>query len=208
MLAFIKGNLISKNNETAQIVVLAQNVGYEVILPRTTLETVHMGQDIELWLHTHVREDILALYGFLTDSERLFFRILIGVSGLGPKTGLALVGMHGVTALARMILEKNIVAIKGTPGVGQKLAEKIVLELSNKMEKLSFITDPNPRARTETPPQGAMLRDDLQSALQNLGYPPLKVKGALEGLFATDVSTLSFEDALKRTLKEMYRRDT
>lgn len=188
--------------------ILADRLGYEVSTPRDVIEVLTVGEETSLWLHTHVREDILCFYGFRTDADRQFFRVLLGVSGLGPKTAMALLSEHGVNRMVQHIAEKNFIAIAEAPGVGKKLAERLVLELSGKIEKLAFLRDleKTPAGRRAAGASG--LRNDLNSAMLNLGYPPNTVKNALDSLFSEgDLEGVNFEDALKRTLKEMYRRD-
>ncbi len=206
VLGFIKGKVIARTEEGNQCVVLAHRLGYEVTVPQSLGEGISIGENREFWLHTHVREDVLALYGFSTDAERQFFRVLLGVSGLGPKTALALIGQHGVARLVQLILEKKPLDISKAPGVGKKLAERIILELSGKVEKLSFLAHlKQPLARANALASGNKLRDDLSSALLNLGYPQHSVKGVLDALFTgVDFSEMEFETALKRTLKEIH----
>lgn len=207
MLGYIRGKVIAKNEDAASCVVLAHRLGYEITLPRAIVETISVGDSVSFWLHTHVREDILALFGFRSNADRQFFRVLLGVSGLGPKTALALISEHGVGKLVQLILEKNFIEISEAAGVGKKLAERLVLELSGKIEKLAFLKDLE-KPSVERKSTSSTLRNDLNSAMLNLGYPPNTVKSALDGLFAEgNIDGINFEDALKRTLKEMYRRD-
>lgn len=207
MLGFIRGKIISKNEESNQCIVLAHRLGYEVTVPKTLLGELGIGNEVALWLHTHVREDIFSLFGFASDAERQFFRVLLGVSGLGPKTALALIGGHGVSRLVQFILEKNFVALSEAPGVGKKLAERLVLELSGKIEKLAFLRELKALQQPSSIVPPSKLREDLISAMLNLGYGSSLVRNTLDSLFTEpDMATIDFESALKRTLKEMYRK--
>src|SRR5690606_988464 len=122
VLGYLSGTLLSKNSETAQATVLADRVGYEVTLVRPLFDRLSLQQPVALWLHTHVREDALVLFGFESEKERGFFRMLIGVQGLGPKHALSLLAEHGAAGLARHIAGGNSAAIAQASGVGKKLA--------------------------------------------------------------------------------------
>ncbi|NBY20989.1 Holliday junction branch migration protein RuvA [bacterium] len=139
MLGFIEGKIISKSIETSQAVVLCAGVGYEITLSKQTLEMTHVNSNVSFWIHTHVREDALILFGFFSEAEKQLFRILIGVSGLGPKTALSLLSEHGPEKLIQLIVHKRISEIAEAPGVGKKLAERLSLELSTKLGKLAWI---------------------------------------------------------------------
>src|SRR4051812_29844725 len=103
MLGFVEGKVISKNIETSQCIVLCHGTGYELSLSKKTLDIVTVGETRSFWLHTHVREDLLVLFGFDTETEKLFFRVLLSVSGLGPKTALSLLSEHGAAKLSQLI---------------------------------------------------------------------------------------------------------
>jgi holliday junction DNA helicase RuvA len=207
MLGYVQGNILSIHHETQECVVQAGEVGYEIHASKRTLDQLTVGQFVTFWIHTHVREDIFVLYGFLTDMEKHFFRVLVAVQGLGPKTALALLGEHGVERLANYILNKNYSEITSAPGVGKKLAERLVLELSSKIEKLTWLSHVQ-RTSTETKISAAspqrQLRDDLASALTHLGYVPNQIKTTLDKLFETRESPAEgFEALLRVALQDM-----
>jgi len=207
MLGFIQGKLISRNLETLSCVVLAQSVGYEVIVPRRGLEKLNLGSEVSLWLHTHVREDILSLYGFESENDKLFFRLLLSVSGLGPKTALSLLSEFGTEALVELVLGKRIGEISKAPGVGKKTAERLVIELVSKIEKLSWAKESTPLASPTASKLNIGLmktREDLFSALTHLGYLPHQIKMALDKVLATPEK--SVEGLLKLALKELSNR--
>lgn len=207
MLGFIRGQIVSKNEESSQCVVVAGQVGYEITVSRAELGAASLGSEVSFWLHTHVREDILALFGFSSDLEKQFFRILLMVSGLGPKTAMALLAEHGVHRLVRLVIEKNYPEIAKAPGVGKRLAERVVLELSGKLEKLAFFKNVDSKALAGGTLRDKPLREDLYSALVNLGYPAHTVRATLDLAFEQAEFT-DFEVALRSMLKEMYRRET
>lgn len=207
MLGFIQGKLISRNSESLHCVVLAQGLGYEILVPKRTLERLSLAADLSLWLHTHVREDVLALYGFESENEKLFFRLLLSVSGLGPKTALSLLSEFGADTLVELILGKRIGEISKAPGVGKKTAERLVMELSGKIEKLSWAKDNITSIAQSSPKLNSGLmqaREDLFSALTHLGYQPHLIKGAIDKVMVSEEK--SFEGLLKLALKELSNR--
>ncbi len=210
MLGFIEGKVISKSLETSQAVVLCSGVGYEVSLSKQTLEIIHLNSNVSFWLHTHVREDIFILFGFQSEAEKQLFRILIGVSGLGPKTALSLLSEHGPEKLIQFIIHKKISEIAEAPGVGKKLAERLSLELSTKLGKLAWI---QAMPQTEMAESSVALskedeiREDLTSALANLGYSVGQIKNTLDRMFLRENNnSLGFEVLLRMALKEISGR--
>ena len=207
MLGFIQGKLISRNLESLSCVVLAQNLGYEVIVPRRSLEKLQLASEVSLWLHTHVREDILSLYGFNSENDKLFFRLLLSVSGLGPKTALSLLSEFGTETLVELVLGKRIGEISKAPGVGKKTAERLVMELVSKIEKLSWAKETTHLASPASSKMSSGLmqtREDLFSALSHLGYQPHQIKTTLDKVLATEEK--SVEGLLKLALKELSNR--
>lgn len=207
MLGFLHGRVLSKNPDTHQCILRAGDVGYEISLSHRTFDLLLHEQEASLWLHTHVREDQLTLFGFSSETEKNFFRILLSVSGLGPKTALSLLSEHGANHLTRLIIDKNISEIATASGVGKKLAERLVLELASKLEKLAWVEQlevksSNVRA-TKLPAHKAM-REDLLSALTNLGYQPNQIRNTLDKLFDTEkTKEMDFENFLRLALKDM-----
>jgi len=209
MLGFVQGKIISLNPESQQCVLLMQRLGFELTLPKRLFETLAVNQKVALWIHTHVREDAITLFGFGTELEKQFFKQLIGVSGLGPRTALSLLGEHGAGRLIQLIIDKQTEAISEAPGVGKKLAQRLVLELAGKMDKWMFheavVASPL-RKVSDLPAPQRQLRDDLQSALLHLGFVPTQVKNTLEKLLeGTDLEEQGFEICLKAALKEMSK---
>ena len=210
MLGFLEGKVISKRTETSQVVVLCSSVGYEITLSKQTLEATFLNSNVSFWLHTHVREDIFILFGFASESEKHLFKILIGVSGLGPKTALSLLSEHGPDKLIQLIIHKKISEIAEASGVGKKLAERLSLELSTKLSKLAWIQSMPQIETTKTSIEFSKeetSRKDLSSALTNLGYQPNQIKNIIDKLFLRDNnSELSFESLLRLALKEISGR--
>ncbi len=210
MLGYLSGKLISKNLESGQCIVLAHRLGYEVIVPLRTLTMTELHTRVAFWIHTHVREDAFLLYGFETESEKNLFRVLIGVSGLGPKTALSLLNEYRADKLCQLIISKDSDGLSEASGVGKKLAQRLVLELATKLEKMQWIAELSKNARRTDAPLAEPtrhIRDDLTSALLHLGYLPQQIKQVLDRMFADPRSEeKGFENILKDTLKELSGR--
>jgi holliday junction DNA helicase RuvA len=169
MIAHLTGVLREK---TMEIIVLDVNgVGYEVFVPLTTLSQLPVeGERISLFIHTVVREDAITLFGFGTARERAAFRLLISVSGVGPKLGMAILSI-AADDLVRAISAGDLTRLTSIPGIGRKTAERLVLELKDKIGKTFTV----PASSAEAPGEG---EDDLVSALVNLGYKEPAAKAA------------------------------
>lgn len=207
MLGYLNGRVLVKNQDTNQCILLAGDVGYEITLSKKTFEMLFVDQVTSLWLHTHVREDQFTLFGFSSETEKNFFRILLSVSGLGPKTALSLLSEHGAEHLSGLIIHKNISEISSAPGVGKKLAERLVLELASKLEKLTWVNQLEIKSlgiKNAKVPEHRALREDLLSALINLGYQPAQIRSTLDRLFMEkEDKKLDFENYLRLALKDM-----
>jgi holliday junction DNA helicase RuvA len=153
------------------------------------------GGDIALRVHTHVREDTIALYGFSTALELQLFERLIAVSGIGPKLALAVLSGIEPDDLIHAIQRSDVARLTAIPGVGKKTAERIVLELKDRLTAFGQPVEPAP---------GSSLRDDLVSALLNLGYHRPALEKAVDAALNEDANA-AFEVALRRTLKRLSR---
>jgi Holliday junction DNA helicase RuvA len=179
-----------------RLVVDVSGVGYDVHVPLSTFYVAaDVGGEMALRIHTHVREDQLALYGFATDLELTMFERLIAVSGIGPKLALAVLSGIEPRDLAGAIQRNDLARLTAIPGVGKKTAERICVELRDRLPK-------SIEAASATP--AASLRDDLISALVNLGYHRQAVDRSLDRLLA-DKSDQKFEDVVRLALKELSR---
>ena len=200
MIAFLRGTILDKQPNL--IIVDVQGVGYEVHVPLSTYyELGDDGVEVALKIYTHVRDDALQLYGFLTSLEQQLFERLIGISGIGPKLAVAILSGIEPRDLVTAVQRADVARLTGVPGIGRKTAERIVLELKDRLTHLA-VPDVD---RVATVAAGDRLRDDLLSALQNLGYHrPLAEKAVESALAAT--STPTFEQALKAALRELMRQ--
>ncbi len=214
MIGYLKGKVIAKSVENSSLVLLVGNTGYEITATKPFWEMTPEGSETEIWIHTHVREDILQLFGFATEIDKKVFRILLSASGVGPKVGMALVGELGVKNVIGAIARKQSDELAEAPGVGKKLAQKIVLELGSKIEKLEWletVTTLNAAVRVAPPTAASSedrLREELSSALQNLSFPPASVRVAVDRVFTQERGPTNFELAFKQCLQELSGRVT
>ena len=200
MIAHLRGRLLDK--QPHRIVVEAGGVGYDVAVPLSTFyELGEIGSEAALRIHTHVREDALSLFGFITRLEQALFERLISVSGIGPKVALSVLSGIEPPDLIRAIERSDLARLTAIPGVGKKTAERIVLELKDRLPKH---LPPAPGAPADVDHGTPTLRDDLVSALINLGYHrPLAEKAVESAVKASPDG--GFERTLKQALREFAR---
>jgi holliday junction DNA helicase RuvA len=197
VIAFLRGRIFEKHPN--RIVVDVEGVGYDVSVPLSTFYGLgETGSAIALRIHTHVREDALALYGFATRLEQDLFERLIGVSGIGPKLALAVLSGIEPPDLMRAIERGDIARLTAIPGVGKKTAERIVLELRDRLPAAA-VTEPAGESGS-----GLALRDDLLSALINLGYHRPLAERAVETVVKRSTAG-DFEQHLKQALRELAK---
>lgn len=200
MIAFLRGRVLDKHPN--RLIVDVQGVGYEVHVPLSTYYDVgDEGADVSLRVHTHVREDALHLYGFLTALEQQLFERLIGISGIGPKLAISVLSGIDPHELVGAVTRGDVARLTAIPGIGKKTAERIVLELRDRLPPLA-----GARASEALAPASAAnrLRDDLVSALVNLGYHRPQAEKTVESTLRSG-GELGFEQALKRVLKDLMR---
>jgi len=196
MIARLTGTLLEKN--PGLLVLDVSGVGYEVTIPLGTFRVVgEPGARVELHVHTHVREDTLALYGFATRLEKELFVRLLAVNGVGPKTAVALLSGLGAEPLVEAVRRRDIRRLSGAPGIGRKTAERIALDLADRLESLAA-----PDRRDAAP--GGM-KEDLVSALVNLGYNARAASEAATGALDGAPAEPPFEDLLRRALRTLSR---
>ena len=199
MIGFLRGRIADK--QPNRLIIDVQGVGYEVHVPLSTFyDAGEEGADIALRIYTHVREDALQLYGFLTDLERQLFERLIGISGIGPKLAIAVLSGMDPRDLLLSVQRGDVARLTSIPGVGKKTSERIVLELKDRLAQL-----PAAVATETVSANGAdRVRTDLLSALQNLGYHRPQAEKAIDATLQT-MSDPTFEQALKAALRELMR---
>lgn len=196
MIGALRGRLLEK--QPARLIVDVHGVGYDVQVPLSTYGSIgDVGSDIALRVHTHVREEQIALFGFLTALEQQIFERLISVSGIGPKVALAV--LSGITPgdLVASVQGNEPARLTTIPGIGRKTAERIVLELRDRLPAAL------PAAATPAGPGGAV-RADLLSALVNLGYQRPLVEKAVGDVLKAQPDA-AFDDALRQALGRLAR---
>jgi Holliday junction DNA helicase RuvA len=199
MIAFLRGRVLEKHPN--RVVIDVGGVGYDVAVPLSTFYTAgDPGAEIALRVHTHVREDQLALFGFATGLELAAFERLIAVSGIGPRLALSVLSGIEARDLIGAIQRGDVARLTRIPGVGKKTAERIVVELRDRLPKALEAAD----MVVSVAPQDA-LRDDLISALTNLGYHRQAVDKVLDKVLNPTESAPAFEVALRSALKELSR---
>lgn len=199
MIAHLRGRLLEKHPN--RVILEVQGVGYEAHVPLSTFyEMAEPGSEVSLRIHTHVREDALLLYGFATLLELQIFERLISVSGIGPKLALAVLSGIEPNELVAAVRQANISRLTGIPGIGKKTAERIVLELRDKMAALL----PAETATLPAAAAGETLHTDVLSALMNLGYHRPLAERAVEAALKRG-SDASFERTLKQALRELAK---
>jgi holliday junction DNA helicase RuvA len=198
MIALLKGVLLEK--QPNRLIVDVRGVGYDVQVPLSTFyQMPEPGHEVLLRIHTHVREDALALFGFVTTLEQQIFERLIAISGIGPRLALAVLSGIDPRDLVRAVQAGDAARLTTIPGIGRKTAERIVLELKDRLAKLAM-----PAAEAAGVAGEGDLHGDLLSALLNLGYHRPLAERAVDAALKAGGDG-SFESRLKLALKELAR---
>jgi holliday junction DNA helicase RuvA len=197
MIASLTGVLKSKN--PTEILIDVNGVGYSVTIPLSTFEKLgDVESNVTLLTHLHIREDAMQLFGFATPDERFFFKLLITVNGIGPKIAQGILSGITVTDLKQHIAHENIPALTAIPGVGRKTAERLIIELRDKIGKV----DLSSTGTFGTQGDEGDLRQEALLALTSLGYNrPIAEKALRQVLAETKGETLSLQDLIKRALR-------
>lgn len=202
MIASLTGILRDKDPHRPQrLVIDVHGVGYEVWAPLHTVYALgDAGSTVSIRVHTHVREEVLQLFGFATALEQLLFERLIGVSGVGPKLALSVLSGLEPPDLVRAIRSSDLARLTAIPGVGRKTAERLVVELK---DRLAQAEGGSPVAVDVSGSAG--LRDDVLSALTNLGYQRASAEKAADRVLGRTGTDAAFEQVLRDVLKELAR---
>ncbi|MDY5775657.1 MAG: Holliday junction branch migration protein RuvA [Lachnospiraceae bacterium] len=201
MYSYIKGTLVEASAEG--IVVDNQGIGYGILVPGQVLEYLpSIGEEVKIYTYHYVREDMIALYGFLTREDVNIFKMLIGVSGIGPKGALAILSVMSTDDLRFAILGEDAKAIARAPGIGAKTAQRLIIELKDKIsledafeQKLA-----NQGKKAEKNPATGV-KNEVILALTSLGYSQSEALQVLSGIEIKEDSAV--EDVLKEALKQM-----
>ena len=195
MIGSVRGTVLERS-ASGEVLVEVSGVGYRCLVPIGAMTGLTPGGQAFLFTHLHVREDAMTLYGFPTRDERDTFEVLIGASGVGPKLALAMLSVHGPSALRRCLAEGDVATLCLVPGVGKRTAQKLMIELKERLGVPDLdLVDPSgdgaPTARAE-----------VRAALTELGYGPEEVRDAITDLPVDG----AIEDLLRAALKRLAAR--
>ncbi|MFZ0060751.1 MAG: Holliday junction branch migration protein RuvA [Pyrinomonadaceae bacterium] len=205
MIAHLSGTLLSK--QATSVILDVAGVGYEVSIPLSTFyELEDPGSSVQLRIYTHVREDALQLYGFKTARERELFLRLISVSGIGPKLGITLLSGMSAEEMITSIRNNNLAKLTLIPGVGRKTAERLVMELRDKVASLAAGVDEDlgVTAEAASAPTEDSMRADALSALLNLGYQRNAAEKAVSAALGEN-DEVSVESILRASLRKLAK---
>lgn len=195
MIANIKGSLLLKRSDTA--IVDVGGVGYELTIPLSSYYVLpEPGESVSLRVHTSLKDDSIKLYGFLTDDEKTLFLMLISVNGVGPKLACNILSGISVGDFIDSVASEELLALTRVPGLGKKTAERLILELKDKIKLMKAETIGGDEATTLE----GMLSTDVVSALLNLGYKRPAATDAVKKVLKENDS-IGFEELLKKTLR-------
>ena len=206
MIAHLSGTLHSKHPNL--VIVDVSGVGYEVNIPLSTYyDLADTGSNVQLRIYTHVKEDALQLYGFRTIRERELFINFISVSGIGPKLGIALLSNMSADELIQSIKTNNLGRLTSIPGIGRKTAERLVVDLREKMTQLALDQVDETPAQPQTFEGTAedSVRSEALSGLINLGYQKAAAEKAIDAALA-EGGEITVESILKRSLRKIGSR--
>lgn len=198
MIACLRGPLIRR--DVNRVIVDVNGVGYNVFVSLNTLGLLSETEDALLHIHTAFRENSLELYGFATEEEKSLFEMLLSVSGIGPKTSLTILSGISPVEFRRAIFEKDLVKLSSIPGIGKKSAERIVVELKEKILKLA----PKDQSRSAVA-MSRSLEEDLTSSLINLGYKQKIAAETAHKIVKNAEPNISLEQAVKLAFKDLVK---
>lgn len=194
MIAFLQGELLSKDLRSA--IINVNGVGYQVFMPLTDLASFsELSALVKLHIYTCVREDSIELFGFIALEKKNLFENLISVSGIGPKTALAMLSGMEPQDFASHIAHGDIAALTSVPGVGPKTAQRLVLELKDKLKNMAFTSGISPASRSTL--------DDLRSAVLNLGYKASIVEKAIKAVEPLSKDGHTLQQLVKEALRHL-----
>lgn len=192
MYAYIKGSLEEKTSK--YVVIDVAGVGYKIFMSASSIEKIgNLGQVVKVYTYYYVREDNISLYGFLSNEEQKMFELLLSVSGIGAKTALAMLSQISPSRFALAVITGDISELKKISGVGPKSAQRIILELKDKLKTESAISEPEMQDTTSFDDSSS----EAMSALQILGYNRREIEEAFVKL---DLSGLKTEDIIRKAL--------
>ncbi|MBN2644089.1 MAG: Holliday junction branch migration protein RuvA [Desulfuromonadaceae bacterium] len=202
MIAMLTGELAHKSPD--YIIICVQGVGYRVFLPLSSYYELPESGQVSLHIYTHVREEMLHLYGFLAPAEKEMFILLLTISGIGPKVALNILSHMSSQALQQALLNEDIKTLSTLPGIGKKTAERLILELREKVAKLAPMhRQQAASAQANGGPEPESISDDVLSALLSLGYKEKQARTVLAEL--KDLENATTENLLRAALQRLTR---
>ena len=195
MYAFFKGKIDKIYSN--RIILDVNDIGYEIYIPESDIYTLNMGEMVKIYTYLHVREDEMKLFGFKSSESLEFFKKLITVSGVGPKAAIGIISKVDTESLCVAIATENVSALKSVPGIGPKMAQKIIFELKDKVlkEKVDEIQN---KVKEKINPN----IEEATTALEVLGYTQKQIKEVLEKI---DIKDDNVEDIIRKVLKQMQK---
>lgn len=201
MFAYIKGRLEYKHSD--YLVVEANGVGYKLITALSTIESIgQTGSEVKVFTHLYVREDIMNLYGFLTQEELGMFELLITVSGVGPKAAISLMSSVSPSKFGLAVITDDTKTLTKAQGIGNKMAQRIILELKDKIRKDQLSAAEGIKEEKLAVDKGNSRVSEAISALMVLGYTPLEASRAISAVYSDD---MDLESIIKSALKGLIR---
>lgn len=195
MYSYISGELVEVNEDT--IVVDNHGIGYRFFVPKTMqYQWNRLGEQIKVYTYLHVREDAMQMFGFMSQEDLELFKLLIGVNGIGPKGGLAILGVLSASDLRFAILAEDAKAIAAAPGIGAKTAQRVIIDLKDKINQVavSGMSGVQPVSGNQA------VKTDVIDAMTSLGYSASEALRAMEGM------EIGEEDTVEKILKEVLKK--
>jgi len=200
MIGFVKGFV--EDFDENSVLIDAGSIGYNVFVPSSVIKNISgIGGEIKLYTYTNVRQDAILLFGFLTKEELSVFKLLINVNGIGPKAGLSILSTLSPNDLRYAVISDDVKTITGVPGIGSKTAQKLILELKDKLNLEDVFTS-EAETKIKTTSAAPSVANDAVMALVALGYSQSEALRAVKGIEISD--NHSVEDVLKEALKQLF----
>lgn len=200
MIAYLIGKLADVETDT--IVIETGHIGYNVKVPSSVISQLPgIGEEIKIYTYTSVREDAISLFGFLTKDDLIMYKLLITVNGVGPKAGLAILSVMDADSIRLAVLSQDAKAIAKAPGIGAKTAQRIILDLKDKVSMEDTLITQQSKADQAVTAGGSKIRTEAVEALTALGYAP---SDALRAVKAAETEGMNVEELLKAALKHLF----
>lgn len=202
MISYIRGELVAVEKE--KVIIDVGGVGYGIFMPESAMGLLpQMGNEVKLYTYLNVREDAMQLFGFLTRDDLEIFKLLIGVSGIGPKGGLSILSKLTADNLRFAIMSGDSKAISAAPGIGKKTAEKVIIELKDKLdiEQILNPSDSETKSAIKMDSSANAVQSEAAQALVALGYGSTE---SLKAVNKVNSENMTVEEVLKQALKNLF----